>query len=106
MSHEITVVVDKSAWGEGPWQAEPNRVDFEHAGLPCFVKRNPRLGFWCGYAGVAPGHPCWGKQYDELEVEVHGGLTYSARCSGPIRNGKLTGIWPMSADRRNCLRSS
>jgi hypothetical protein len=80
MSHETTTVVDKSAWGEGPWQGEPDRVDFEHAGLPCFTNRHPRYGFWCGYAGVAPGHPHYGKNYQQLEVEVHGGLTYSAPC--------------------------
>ena len=28
-------VVDRSGWGRGPWDNEPeDRIDFEHAGLP------------------------------------------------------------------------
>lgn len=26
--------IDKSEWPEGPWTYEPDRVDFEHLGLP------------------------------------------------------------------------
>jgi hypothetical protein len=34
------------------------------------------MGHRCGYVTVPKGHPCAGKDYDELDVEVHGGLTY------------------------------
>ena len=34
------------------------------------------MGHRCGYVTVPDGHPCEGKDYDELDVEVHGGLTY------------------------------
>ena len=44
-----------AAWGQGPWDDEPDRVDFEHAGFPCLLLRNPRLGQWCGYVAVPPG---------------------------------------------------
>lgn len=76
--------IDKSAWGDGPWQTEPDRVEFEHAGLPCLMVRQPRSGHWCGYAAVPPGHPAHGKEYDSLDVNVHGGLTYGNRCSGQV----------------------
>lgn len=76
--------VDKADWGEGPWQTEPDRVDFVHEGLACLALRNPRHGNWCGYAAVPLGHPLYGKDYGEPDVEVHGGLTYADRCSGPI----------------------
>jgi hypothetical protein len=33
---------------------------------------------------VPPGHPAHGKGYDEIDVEVHGGLTYAEACSGAI----------------------
>jgi hypothetical protein len=71
---------DKSTWGPGPWQTEPDLQEWRHAGLPCLAKR-VRLGNWCGYVGVPSGHPDHGKGYDELEVEVHGGLTFSESCS-------------------------
>lgn len=34
------------------------------------------MGHRCGYVTVPDGHPCAGKDYDELDVEVHGGLTF------------------------------
>jgi hypothetical protein len=34
------------------------------------------MGHRCGYVTVPDGHPCEGKDYDELDVEVHGGLTF------------------------------
>ena len=69
----------------GPWDDEPDRVDFEHAGLNCLLHRN-QFGAWCGYVGVAPGHRDHGISYDDVDDygEVHGGLTYSDLCQGPI----------------------
>jgi hypothetical protein len=98
----------KSDWGPGPWHDEPDRVDFEHGGLPCLLLRGS-LGSWCGYAAVPPGHPWHGKSYHDCLapagdpahvsnendwhdceqrpdclIEAHGGLTYSDACQGPI----------------------
>ena len=36
------------------------------------------LGTLCGYLGVPPSHPWWGKWYGDIDCEVHGGLTYSS----------------------------
>jgi hypothetical protein len=83
MTGEQERVVDKSSWGPGPWQKEPDRVDFIHAGFACFAKRGP-LGQWCGYVGVPREHPCYANGYDGLDVDVHGGLTYANKCDGPI----------------------
>lgn len=73
---------------EGPWQSEPDKVQWLDAvtGLPCLIVRG-NLGSLCGYAGVYPGHPLHGKDYDDLEVEVHGGLTFADVC----REGKDEG---------------
>ena len=38
------------------------------------------LGNWCGYVGVAEGHPWFERDYDELAVDVHYGLTFAAFC--------------------------
>lgn len=35
------------------------------------------MGHRCGYVTVPEGHPCAAKDYDDLRVDVHGGLTYS-----------------------------
>lgn len=75
--------VDKSGWGPGPWQDEPDRKEWKHAGLPCLMSRGPS-GHWCGYVAVPPGHPAHGKHYDGVDVNVHGGLTYADKCQGAI----------------------
>jgi hypothetical protein len=73
--------VDRSRWPSGPWDGEPDRVDWVEpwSGYPCFVKRGP-LGAWCGYVGVPPGHRHHGADYDDVPVDVHHGLTYAAPC--------------------------
>ena len=81
----VYTTVDKSEWGPGEWQDEPDKVQWkdERSGLACLVKRGP-VGAWCGYVGVAPDHPAFEKDYDDVDVEVHGGLTYAAACQhGP-----------------------
>lgn len=65
----------------GPWDDEPDKAQWidEETNLDCLVVRN-RLGALCGYVGVPPEHPYHGRSYDDLPVEVHGGLTYADRC--------------------------
>jgi hypothetical protein len=76
----MQIVIDKSTWGPGPWQDEPDRVEWRHAGFPCLAVRNTHFGTWCGYAGLPPGHPLYGHHDEGLDIEVHGGLTYSGAC--------------------------
>jgi hypothetical protein len=77
-------MTDKSTWGEGPWQIEPDRLEWRHAGFPCLMVRQPHTGHWCGYVGVPPGHPYHGADYEKPGVEVHGGLTYARDCQGHV----------------------
>ena len=78
---EYRGVVDKSTWGDGPWQAEPDKKQWSDpaTGLPCLIVRGP-VGALCGYVGVSPDHPLYGKGHDDLDVEVHGGLTFARGC--------------------------
>lgn len=120
--HEIIELtpVDKSGWGPGPWQDEPDRIEWEHAGRPCLMVRNTQVsGAWCGYAAVDPGHPWHGLNYSRIEIErdeqgglvvreadrpspesiidVHGGLTYSGACRGSVchvaKAGQPEDVW-------------
>jgi hypothetical protein len=81
---KITVTpTDRTGWRSGPWDGEPDRAEWrdEATELPCLAKRS-RLGSWCGYVAVPPGHPWHGVDYDDLEgTEVHGGLTFAGECS-------------------------
>lgn len=75
--------IDKSEWGQGPWQHELDRLEGEHAGLPTLALRGP-MGTWCGYVAVPPGHPMHGKSSGGIvdELDVHGGITYANKCDG------------------------
>jgi hypothetical protein len=95
---------DKTSWGLGPWQDEPDKAQWvdPDTGLPCLMVRN-QLGALCGYVGVDDSHPWHGKSYSapvkgsctewctddyhdghtpEGRVTVHGGLTFAAACAG------------------------
>ena len=91
----------------GPWDTEPDHVDFEHAGLPCIIHRQ-HMGAWCGYAAVPPGHPAHGKSYADIdgEINVHGGLTYADKCQGEIchvpKPGEPDDVWWFGFDCLHC----
>jgi hypothetical protein len=71
--------LDKTCWPKGPWDNEPDRIDWVHQGFSCMMLRN-HFGNWCGYVGVPSDHSCYKKNYDDVYVDVHGGLTYSSLC--------------------------
>jgi len=79
---EYRDVIDKSDWSRGPWDSEPDKIQWqdEATGLPCLIVRGP-VGALCGYVGVSPDHPLHGKEYDAADMEVHGGLTFADGCS-------------------------
>lgn len=79
---------NRKSWGKGPWENEPDRLLWKSQGFDCLINRNP-LGSWCGYVGLPKGHLLYGAHYNELydrnlQIEVHGGLTYSEYCQGDI----------------------
>ncbi len=93
---------NKADWGPGPWQNEPDKVEWvdEATGLHCRILRG-LVGSFCGYVGVPEEHPAWGMLYDHYvyvenegvewwrrhvtqrvqykinDIQVHGGLTYA-----------------------------
>jgi hypothetical protein len=92
---------DKSAWGPGPWQNEPDKMQYRDkgTGYPCLIVRN-NSGALCGYVGVPKGHPAYEKSYDVSwydengkerqmtpfeqamsNIAVHGGLTFADHCT-------------------------
>jgi hypothetical protein len=86
-----TTTMDKSEWGPGPWQSEPDRVQFEDpdTGLPCLIIRS-HLGALCGYVGIPESHPLFGVSYTDIEnISVHGGLTFSDNIEQDVETEKL-----------------
>ena len=65
------------------WFTEPATHDFFVEGYRCEIKRHSSLGFLCGYIYIPKTHPDFGKDYDDVDVSVHGGLTYAdSGCFG------------------------
>jgi hypothetical protein len=92
MSTEAEHKVDRSGWRPGPWDQEPDKLNWKtEVGLDGMIVRNG-MGALCGYVAVPNGHPLYGVGYSdgdypdspEGRFDVHGGLTYSARCAGHI----------------------
>lgn len=83
MEHEEWNLVDKTSWGPGPWQDEPDRMEWadEETGIACLVVRNVE-GAFCGYVGVSKGHPWYGVHFYDVDAgpDVHRELTYSNEC--------------------------
>lgn len=63
----------------GPWASEPDHVEWTdtESGLECRIVRHPGAGHLCGYVQLPADHPWHGRDYDDIDVEVHGGLTYA-----------------------------
>jgi len=84
--------------GEGEWVEEADYVEFNYCGYECHIDRIIAsdfyrvipTGFWkhayfgghlCGYVLLHKEHPCFGKDYDDIDITCHGGLTYGVKIS-------------------------
>lgn len=90
--------VDGEVLPDGAWHAEPDRVAFSHAGLPCLLLRGNRGGNWVGYVGLPDAHP-WAVDWANLDFDadlqrprVHGGITWGAG-SDDVRPADLSRHW-------------
>lgn len=114
MSEQTELKIDRTGWGPGPWDGEPDKLTWKtEAGLPGMIVRN-RLGGLCGYVAVTKEHPLFAVEYNagewpnspEARFSVHGGLTYSDKCSGNICHvpepGEPDDVWWFGFD---CVHS-
>jgi hypothetical protein len=95
--------IDRTGWGHGPWDNEPDKLVWvdPYTNLDCMIHRN-RMGALCGYVGVPEGHPAFEKHYDDVNVHVHGGLTYADSCRGDLcheaQPGRPAHVWWLGFD--------
>lgn len=84
--HEHTKEFKLKWFGRGEWVEEPDRVIFYHKGIRCRVARTALgtfAGHLCGYCALPLGHPWVGKEADDIDADIHGGIT----CSGITDEG-------------------
>ena len=65
-----------------PWLTEPDNVDFEYKGYRCLIRRIPYFGYLCGYLNLPPSSHFFGKDYDDIPLIPHGGLTFAQPNDG------------------------
>ena len=60
---------------------EPDKAQWidPETNLDCLIVRGP-VGALCGYVGVPTSHAFHSKEYDEVNADVHWGLTFSDSC--------------------------
>jgi hypothetical protein len=63
-----------------------------HAGHEFMTVHNG-MGYRCGYVKVEPGHPWHGKGYDDINCDVHGGLTFAEPDKPCDKGGPDNGWW-------------
>lgn len=110
--HRFTSQEKLEFWGYGEWVEEPDVVLFKHKGLVCVVWRKtdpwkvedcrqymkvykaltpePRIPFPIsifggglnGYVRLPKGHPWRKGDYDDMDCDVHGGITFKDEMFG------------------------
>lgn len=117
LTSEVTrSAFDKSDWGDGAWQGEPDLVMWRAKTPPhyrCQVSRN-YFGSLNGYVAIPPGHPAHGVDFQRVEhLPSHRGLSFSGwateqhwvlgfHCGGtfdvqPAMNARLRKTGPVPA---------
>ena len=97
------MIHDRTGWDSGPWDGEPDKVQWvdQATHLPCLAVRNPS-GAWCGYVGVLPDHKDFGKDYNDVDYDVHGGLTFADKFQLTQTPGELDNVWWFGFDCNHC----
>lgn len=54
-----------------------NGIEFD-----CLIRRVPRSGHLCGYVKLTRDNDYFGKEYDDIPLNCHGGLTYASEHDG------------------------
>src|SRR5262245_60987736 len=103
-------LVEREGWGEGPWEMEPDRVEWtdKGSGLRCLIIRHPEHGQLNGYVCIGEGHPAYHKHYNNSvldEVMVHGGLTYTD-TDLPMGENKMKAERPKPPPRDPSMRET
>ena len=63
------------------WETENDRCDWYFDEFHCIALRHPTLKHFCGYLILPEDHNYYGKDYDNIPIDVHGGLTYAGKNS-------------------------
>ena len=77
-------MIDRCSWGSGPWDTEPDLVEWTtQSGLYARILRHAS-GHWCGYVHVPNTHVLCEADLSETisQFVVHGNVSYCNRFAG------------------------
>jgi len=87
LTNEVALTeFDKSDWGPGPWQSEPDLLMWRAKAPPhyrCQVSRN-YFGSLNGYVAIPPGHPAHGIHFRDARIRglpSHRGFTWAGEAT-------------------------
>jgi hypothetical protein len=79
-------------WGYGEWVEEADKIRWEYRGIECLITRTflhesaeydlAFGGHLCGYISLPLDHPWASKEWDDIDCDVHGGITFSQESDG------------------------
>jgi hypothetical protein len=72
------------------------RMWFTKSGYRAIVVFN-QTGHRCGYVEIPRSHPCYEKEYSDININVYGGLTFSA-YSNEMPYDTTEGFWVLGFD--------
>lgn len=71
--------------------------EFVACGYHCLVVGTP-MGHRCGYVGIPIQHSFYGVDYDDIDIEVHGGLTFGDILDSHSSRGFEVGLYYLGFD--------
>lgn len=86
-THAFSKAQKERWWGSGEWVEEPDFANFTYKGIRCIVRRSAIKepyaeeehisgGYLCGYIELPEGSPYADKNYDDIPIDCHVGLTF------------------------------
>lgn len=67
--------LDRSSWGSGPWDNEPDYHEVRYRGYKIVLVRS-NLGFWCSYIGI-PTKSKWSTEEYYDQINTAWGVTWN-----------------------------
>jgi len=63
-------------------KSRKDKKEMKYKGITYLIKQNPRMGFYLAYIKLPTESKLTKKDYDDIDLDVHGGLTFKETFTG------------------------
>lgn len=81
---------------------EPPFYLFKHKNYLCCILRMPWSGTLNGYVALTKQNSYFGKNYNDIDIDCHFGLTYSRYHLSSIEDNIFNNVWWIGFDTLHC----